>query len=433
MKDAVEEVSALYFVSTAADGGLHCLDGWQYAQLGDGVDLLSGNHVMASCCNNQGIGTPYLTGPADFPNGVIQLTKYTTRPSAICDAGDILITVKGSGVGSLTLADTKYCISRQLMAVRVRNWDERFVYQLISSKQDFFSGAATGLIPGLSRGDILEKSIHIPVDPEEQTAIADALSNVDALINGLENLIAKKQAIKTATMQQLLTGRTQLPQFATGPDGCPRGTKQTELGEIPEDWDLLSLGDVCIFENGDRGSNYPSPNSFVGSGVPFINAGHIANGVISLDCMNYITDEAYSRLGGGKVRPGDILFCLRGSLGKYGLVSENFGLGAIASSLVIVRAKERVSLQYLICYFASELCEKMIELWAGGAAQPNLGARELARFALPVPKKDEQTAIASILSDIDGEIQTLEQRLSKTRQIKQGMMQELLTGRTRLV
>jgi len=207
------------------------------------------------------------------------------------------------------------------------------------------------------------------------------------------------------------------------------------LGEIPEDWALANLGDVCVFENGDRSSNYPSPNSFVEDGIPFINAGHVANGVINLKQMNYIKREAYDRLGGGKIRPRDILFCLRGSLGKYGVVSESFGEGAIASSLVIVRPKSGlISLQYLAnCYMASVLCQKMIQLWAGGAAQPNLGASEMAKFLLPLPVEKEQTAIATILSDMDTDIQTLQQRLNKTRQIKQGMMQELLTGKTRLV
>lgn len=82
---------------------------------------------------------------------------------------------------------------------------------------------------------------------------------------------------------------------------------------------------------------------------------------------------------------------------------------------------------------ASVLCQEMIELWAGVAAQPNLGAREMAKFLLPLPSEKEQTAIATILSDMDAEIQILHQRLSKIRQIKQGMMQELLTGRIRLV
>ncbi|MGN5133778.1 restriction endonuclease subunit S [Aeromonas veronii] len=85
---------------------------------------------------------------------------------------------------------------------------------------------------------------------EEQTAIANVLSDSDALINALEQLIAKKQAIKTATMQQLLTGRTRLPQFALRPDGTPKGYKTSELGEIPEDWDAVEMAKIGSFGRG---------------------------------------------------------------------------------------------------------------------------------------------------------------------------------------
>ena len=203
---------------------------------------------------------------------------------------------------------------------------------------------------------------------------------------------------------------------------------------IPEDWEVSTLGEVCTFENGDRGSNYPSPGSFVHSGIPFINAGHVAVGQISLSGMNYIARKSYDRLGGGKIRAGDILFCLRGSLGKFGVVSDDFGEGAIASSLVIVRAKPTAtSREYISCYFSSVLCTKMIDTWSGGAAQPNLGGKDLARFSIPLPpSKNEQRAIAAALSDVDALIEALEQLIAKKRDLKQGTMQELLTGKKRL-
>ena len=202
---------------------------------------------------------------------------------------------------------------------------------------------------------------------------------------------------------------------------------------IPEDWEVSTLGEVCTFENGDRGSNYPSPGSFVHSGIPFINAGHVAVGQISLSGMNYIARKSYDRLGGGKIRAGDILFCLRGSLGKFGVVSDDFGEGAIASSLVIVRAKPTAtSREYISCYFSSVLCTKMIDTWSGGAAQPNLGGKDLARFSIPLPpSKNEQRAIAAALSDVDALLGGLDSLIAKKQGLKVAAMQQLLTGQTR--
>jgi type I restriction enzyme S subunit len=206
------------------------------------------------------------------------------------------------------------------------------------------------------------------------------------------------------------------------------------VGVIPEDWEVTTLGEICTFENGDRGRNYPSPGSFTQSGVPFINAGHLVEGRIDVSEMNYITPEVYKRLGSGKVQVGDILFCLRGSLGKFGIVREGFGKGAIASSLVIVRPRATtISRDYLGFYFNSALCAEMIDTWSGGAAQPNLGARDLARFYITFPPTiDEQRAIAEVLSDVDALLAALEHLIAKKRAIKQGAMQQLLTGKTRL-
>ena len=212
------------------------------------------------------------------------------------------------------------------------------------------------------------------------------------------------------------------------------GYKQTEVGVIPDDWLLTTLGATCDFENGDRSSNYPPPGSFVHSGVPFINAGHLADGRIDMLEMDYISPDRYHKLGGGKVRPGDILFCLRGSLGKYGLVNDDFGLGAIASSLVIIRPRRpTLDLAFLTSYLGSSLCRRMIAKWAGGAAQPNLGAKDLSRFLLALPPTaPEQRAIATALSDVDALLRALDRLIAKKRDLKQAAMQQLLTGQTRL-
>ena len=211
------------------------------------------------------------------------------------------------------------------------------------------------------------------------------------------------------------------------------GYKQTEVGMIPEDWKLSKLSEVCTFENGDRGINYPSPGSFVPSGIPFVNAGHLQNGMISMREMDYITPQAFERLGSGKFAPGDILFCLRGTLGKYGMVDSPLTTGAIASSLVIVKTRKTLlSSEFLGFYFASRLCSQMIETWAGGAAQPNLGARDLGRFAIAIPPSHEQEKIASVLADIESNISILSKLIQKKHNIKQAAMQELLTGKRRL-
>lgn len=208
----------------------------------------------------------------------------------------------------------------------------------------------------------------------------------------------------------------------------------TEVGPLPQDWQVAPLRQLSTFENGDRGFNYPSKRDFVSGGRPFVNAGHFKDGRISLLEMDYITDQKFDALGAGKYRAGDILYCLRGSLGKFAIVDENLALGAIASSVVIVRPKRTaVSTEWLAVYFSSEVARRMVALWAGGAAQPNLGARDLARFLVPVPPTmREQDAIVEALSDASSHIEALDALIGKRRAIKRGVMDQLLTGQRRL-
>lgn len=107
---------------------------WVVKSLKDGIELFSGQHILAQFCNTDGRGVPYITGPADFPEGVIRNSKFTEYPSTICQANDILVTVKGSGAGLMVISDDEYCISRQLMAIRVIEWDS--LPELIETFQD---------------------------------------------------------------------------------------------------------------------------------------------------------------------------------------------------------------------------------------------------------------------------------------------------------
>ncbi|PST95681.1 hypothetical protein C9I87_08485 [Photobacterium iliopiscarium] len=166
-------------------------------------------------------------------------------------------------------------------------------------------------------------------------------------------------------------------------------------------WAVVCLGDVAKLINGDRGKNYPSKGSFVDEGIPFINAGNLSLAhTINEDALNYITEGKFNSLSSGKIGKGDILFCLRGSLGKFALVDSDMK-GAIASSLVIIRVNEKVHIDYLKHYLGSFLCEREIQLYENGAAQPNLSATDLKTFQIPLPPLDEQKCIAAILDKAD--------------------------------
>ncbi|ELA6601469.1 TPA: restriction endonuclease subunit S [Vibrio parahaemolyticus] len=199
------------------------------------------------------------------------------------------------------------------------------------------------------------------------------------------------------------------------------------LYKLPEGWDYTDLASLCKFENGDRGKNYPSRDAFVASGIPVINAGNLDGRKIIEAGLNYIPRERYDILGSGKVRQGDLLFCLRGSLGKCAIVS-NLSEGAIASSLVIVRPSEALDPNYLLYYFNSPLCSTFIERYNNGAAQPNLSAKSLSKFLIPLTSQKEQKRIVEKLDALLTRIDIAIEHLQESVTLENSLLQSALDG-----
>jgi len=278
--------------------------------------------------------------------------------------------------------------------------------------------------------------VLVPRDTKEQTSIASALSDVDALLTELENLIAKKQAIKTATMQQLLTGKTRLPQFATYTEGADKekskGTKPSELGEIPVDWDVCLIDDV-VSSLSSGGTPFRGNPSFYKGINRWITSGELKYGVIN-DTIEKISDDAIKK-SHLKVHPeGTFLMAITGleaagTRGSCGIVGKP---AATNQSCMAIYPNKKLTSKFLFHWYVYN-GEELALTYCQGTKQLSYTAGLLKTLPILLPRDtDEQTAIAGMLSDMDSEIQTLEQRLTKTRQIKQGMMQQLLTGRTRL-
>ena len=195
-------------------------------------------------------------------------------------------------------------------------------------------------------------------------------------------------------------------------------------------WQMKSLGSVCDFENGDRGKNYPGRKAFVPTGIPFINAGHLDDGTIDWNSMDFIPRERFDLLGNGKIRYRDILFCLRGSLGKFGIIDEDTE-GAIASSLVILRPMEQLDSNFLAAYLRSRHCVEMISRFANGAAQPNLSAKNLRLFEIPIPPLPEQKRIVAILDEAFEKIAkataNAEKNLANARELFESYLNDVFT------
>ncbi len=273
------------------------------------------------------------------------------------------------------------------------------------------------------------RGLEVPHPPKaEQEAIAEALSDADALIESLEQLLDKKRHIKQGAMQELLTGRRRLPGFET-----KAGFKQTEVGMIQEDWGVTKLGKHATFKTGPFGSALHQ-SDYVDGGVPVINPMQIVDGRIQPTSSMAVTEEAARKLSDFRLSSGDIVIGRRGDMGRCAFVQPDEQGWLCGTGSMIIRAGPSLDGRFIQRVLSSPPIVAAIENASVGSTMVNLNQSALGNLLVVLPStKAEQEAIASILSDIDTEIAALDAKLNKAHQLKQGMMQELLTGRIRLV
>ena len=169
--------------------------------------------------------------------------------------------------------------------------------------------------------------------------------------------------------------------------------------ELPENWCWLRLGNTFQLINGDRGKNYPSKDKLKEKGdYPFISAINMSAHTVKTEGLLFLSKLQYDLLGSGKLKKDDFVFCLRGSLGKF--CKYPYENGAIASSLVILRKEIPLLDDYIETYLSSFLIDEQIHNSNNGTAQPNLGARDIAKYLIPIPSLAEQKRIVDKLNEI---------------------------------
>jgi type I restriction enzyme S subunit len=362
--------------------------------------------------------------------------------SVCCNIDDVLMTRTGNT--GIVVSGVEGVFHNNFFKI---NFDKKIVnkdyliYYLIQpkTKQIILAKAGTSTIPDLNHKDFYSIPIPLPQLPE-QTAIAEALSDTDELITTLQKLIENKKLIKKGTMQELLTGKTRLlsPNGAQHTRGMgaspfphqPHKMKQTEIGLIPVDWDVKRLGE-CLIESPKYGMNaaavpYSDTLPTYVRITDITESGRIdKNKKVSVN--NPFSDNYYLSLE-------DIVVARTGaSVGKSYLYNPNDGKLVFAGFLIKLSPNNKILLsKFLKSIMETAYFWNWVKVMSTRSGQPGINGNEYASLKISLPSLPEQTAIAETLTDMDSEIEMLEKKLEKTKYIKQGMMQELLTGKTRL-
>lgn len=305
--------------------------------------------------------------------------------------------------------------------------DAEFLQRVLSSRSAIahLENASVGsTMVNLNQGTLRNLLIPLPPTTAEQETIAKALNDADALIESLEQLLAKKRQIKQGAMQELLTGRTRLPGFEIKP-----GYKQSEVGMIPEDWEVAAVGAEFSIQLGkmlDSEKNIGVPKPFLGNRA--VQWGRVDLAGIGLVKL---TPSDLQRF---RLREGDLLVCEGGEVGRAAIWRRPIEECYYQKALHRLRPKRDYNVTLMLNVLRRLASNGFLLNFVTQTSIAHLPKDKFETVPIPrPPTKEEQGAIAAILSDMDAEIAAVEAKLAKASEIKQGMMQELLTGRIRLV
>ncbi len=392
------EVKELGFISDVKTGpfgsALHQKD-----YVDDGTPIITVEHL-----GEQGIVHDNLPMVSDADKK--RLSSYSLN------SGDIVFSRVGS-VDRNSLVkkiENGWLFSGRLLRIRLNEGEVHppylsYYFHHESTKQRIRSVAVGQTMASLNTQILKGVKVAFPPSLPEQTAIAAALSNTDALINSLEKIIEKKRLIKQGAMQELLRAN---------PDSNREGWEVKRLGEI---------GDCII------GLTY-SPDNVKESGKLVMRSSNIQEGALSFEDNVYVDVSVPDKL---ILQKNDILICVRNGsrelIGKCALIDGQAIGETFGAFMSVYRSPYN---EFIINVFQSNIIKRQIDEYLGATIN-QITNKSLNSFEIPFPSPDEQARISGILLDMDAEIETLAQTLSKYRHLKQGMMGELLTGKTRLV
>jgi type I restriction enzyme S subunit len=394
-------------------------DDWDVSTVGREFEIKLGKMLDAE--RNTGVPKPYLGNKA-VQWGRINLDDLPTVPMTRADIncyrlreGDLLV-CEGGEVGRAAIwhgpIDECYYQKAIHRLRALHGFEPSLMVGLLRRWAD--SGRLANYVTKTSIAHLPREkflAITMPVPPQaEQRLISQVLCDLDALVAQLDGLIAKKRNIKQAAMQELLTGKRRLPGFQ---------------GE----WEVKRLKDIIKTPVTDGPHMTPR---FLDTGVPFLSVNNLVNNRIDLSDLRFISEEDH-RTFSRKCKPqkGDILLGKAASVGKVAIVESDAEFN-IWSPIALARIADSNSPKFIYYALQSRDLASQISLLTNSSSQGNIGMSDIEKLSFRLPDKKEQTAIASVLSEMDAELAGLEARMEKAQQLKQGMMQQLLTGKVRL-
>ncbi|OQB05443.1 MAG: EcoKI restriction-modification system protein HsdS [bacterium ADurb.Bin212] len=394
---------------------------WTYISLAKAGELIMGQSPSGSSYNSVGNGLPLLNGAAELRINGIDVKKHTTSPTRMSEAGDLLFCIRAT-IGNLNISDKEYCLGRGVAALRVNNkYSKKYIsLQLEALFDQMRKMSQGGVIKGLKKEEIGEFKFLIPLDKLKQEKIADIILSVENTISETQKMIDRSEKLKKSLMHQLFTKGIGHTKF-----------KQTEIGEIPENWQVKNIGSM-ITHVGSGITPRGGSNVYRKSGIPLIRSQNVHFDGLRTDDMAFISPEIHSSMKRSVVFPDDVLLNITGaSIGRTTVVPDNFPESNVNQHVCIIRTIRKELLPKFLCYFLQgEEGQKQIWAIQAGGNRPGLNYEQVKSIILPISHDiQEQKQIVNVLQSIDNQIAINRKLKAKQELLKQGLMQDLLTGK----
>jgi type I restriction enzyme, S subunit len=386
---------------------------WAMMQLADLCSIKKGEQLNRS----------ELTDVGDYLalNGGIYPSGFTDKWNT--EANMITISEGGNSCGYVNFITTKFwcgghCYALRQVKEKVNN---KFLYQVLKSQQGSLMKLRVGSgLPNIQRRGLEEYKVIVPPLPEQQK-IAKILLSVDEEMQKTDEIIVSTEKLKKGLMQQLFTRGIGHSKF-----------KETKIGQIPEEWDVVRGTDISVLIT--KGSS-PKWQGFEyqDDGMIFVTSENVRDGYLDLSVTKFLPLEFYNKLKNSQLKKGDILINIVGaSIARSCLYDGSFEYANINQAVCLLRVKSSVCQQYILQYLQSvEVINRLLGS-QGGSARANLSLSDIRNFYFALPKYEEQKEIAEILFTVDEKISVNKKLKEKLILLKKGLMQDLLSGAKRV-
>ena len=349
--------------------------------------------------------------------------------------GSVLMAMYGATIGKLGILQIEATTNQACCACICYEgmWNKYLFYYLLSQRKNYIAMGAGGAQPNISKDKIVNSIIALPPLAEQKRIVAkieelmpfvEQYAVASTKLNTLNTTFP--EMMKKSILQEAVQGKL-VPQ---DPNDEPASLllkkiaeekkrlikegnikKQKPLPEItedeipfdiPESWEWVRVNDVLVLENGDRSSKYPKETDYVEEGIPFFGARDMVNGKMDFSSVRFISKDKYDELGGGKLKDGDLVCLLRGSVGKIACFYENehYSTGFICAQMVIMRLIIKDLLSYIQIMTETPYYQKIISSKVTGTAVRQLPALEISKVVIPIPPLQEQKRIVSKIHEL---------------------------------